>query len=169
MKLLRNSLVESLSQIDALLLALEVEPAGKQNLYEESGIGKHVRHVIDHFLVLKSGLDSGLVDYNTRTRDSETERNPALARKMIRELSHWVSESLKEDKVLEIVSEISCQQTSNVMLSSNLRREMHYISYHTIHHVAYCALLAKQQGISIDPAIGLAPATVTYLRTAEAR
>ena len=55
MKLLRKATLESLHQARLLLDALVKLPAG-QKLYEEAEIGTHVRHIIDHFLVLRDGI-----------------------------------------------------------------------------------------------------------------
>jgi hypothetical protein len=169
MKLLRKATLEPLHQTRLLLDALVKLPAG-QRLYEEVGIGTHVRHIIDHFLVLRDGLAVNCVDYNNRNRDSEMERNIFVACNAIDEIKQWIetTDQLDKDRPIEILSEVSCQQTVNVSINSNLMRELHYVSYHCIHHLAYCALLAKQNDVEIDPAIGLAPGTASYLRAINA-
>jgi hypothetical protein len=169
MKLLRNATLESLHQTRSMLDALVKLPAG-QNLYEEAGIGTHVRHIIDHFLVLRDGLAENCIDYNRRNRDSDMERNIFVPCNAIEELCQWIetTDQLEEDRPISILSEVSCQQTVNVTINSNLMRELHYVSYHCIHHLAYCALLAKQNDVDLDSAIGLAPGTASFMRAINA-
>ena len=165
MKQLRKASIEALSQTRTLLNGLVTHPQG-QKLYLEEGIGKHIRHIIDHFLVLRDGLSSSCIDYNQRNRESELERNIFIASKALDEIIEWVETSalLENDRPVTILSEISCQQTISASIKSNLMRELHYVNYHCIHHLAFCALLAKQQGVDIDPDVGLAPGTASYVR-----
>ena len=169
MKQLRNATLESLHQTRLLLDVLVKLPVG-QKLYEEAGIGTHVRHIIDHFQVFRDGLAENCIDYNHRNRDSDMERNIFVACNALDELRQWIetTDQLDKDRPITILSEVSCQQTVNVTINSNLMRELHYVSYHCIHHLTYCALLAKQNEIDIDPAIGLAPGTATYMRAINA-
>ena len=94
------------------------------------------------------------------------ERNILDAANTLEEFKAWIetTDALDNDRPVNIISEISCEETINARISSNLMRELHYVSYHCIHHLAYCTLLARQHGIEIDPAIGIAPGTATYLR-----
>lgn len=165
MKQLRNSLIESLTQTRFLLDTLSSHPNGAL-VYTGSGIGKHIRHVLDHFLALRVGLEARVIDYNKRNRDSEIERNMFLACSLTDDLTGWMetTDMLSANMPISIISEISCEKTVNARIASNLMREMHYLTYHSIHHLAFCSLLASQEGIDIDPAIGLAPGTATYLR-----
>ena len=45
----------------------------------ESSIGKHLRHIIDHYLCFQRDFTSGLIDYNCRERDSQLETNRQYA------------------------------------------------------------------------------------------
>lgn len=165
MKQLREATIEALDQTRVLIETIAGHEEG-QGIYKQAGIGRHVRHILDHFLVFRSGLDGGQIDYNKRNRDSEVEVNLFLACKMLDELKHWAASTkqLEDDRPITIVSEVSCSRTINTRIDSSVKREMHYVNYHCIHHLAFCALLAKQHGIESDPAIGLAPGTATHFR-----
>ena len=169
MKKLREAAAESLVQAESLLDALARYPGGSA-LYRDGGIGEHARHIIDHFLAFRGGLEKGLIDYDRRNRGSAVSKDIHLARSAIRELLDWTGQALQveSNKPLEILSEISCRETLAVRIPSNVGRELHYLIYHSIHHLAYCALLARQAGVAIDPAIGLAPGTATDLKAVNA-
>ena len=51
-----------------------------------SSIGGHVRHNLDHFLCLQSGLHSGNIDYDARDRDEFLETHPEYAASKMEEL-----------------------------------------------------------------------------------
>jgi hypothetical protein len=44
-------------------------------------IGQHVRHIIELFIVLNGGYQSGIIEYDKRRRDLILEQNPAVAMK----------------------------------------------------------------------------------------
>ena len=167
MKQLRKATIECLERSRCLLETLDCHPRGKE-VYLKSGIGRHTRHVIDHYLAYIKGLGNGIIDYNKRDRESALETDLDLGCGKIKYLIHWFSntEDLEQDRKIEIESEISCQDTVNVRIPSNLAREMHYVTYHGLHHMAYCLILAEIEGIPLDPELGLAPGTATYLRAA---
>jgi len=165
MKQLRKATIESIEQTRSLLDALVRHEAGLE-IYRGAGIGKHVRHIVDHFLVFRDGLASGCIDYNQRNRESEMERNIFIACNALDDLKNWIAltDQLDEDRPITIISEVSCEKIVNVKINSFVMRELHYVAYHSIHHLAYCTLLAQQHDITLDPSIGIAPGTATYLR-----
>ena len=165
MKQLRNATIESIEQTRSLLEALVKHEAGPE-IYSGAGIGKHVRHIVDHFLVFRDGLASGCIDYNCRNRESEMERKIFIACNALDDLEKWIAstDQLDEDRPVTIISEVSCETTVNVEINSNVMRELHYVAYHSIHHLAYCTLLARQHDVELDSSIGIAPGTATYLR-----
>lgn len=165
MKQLRKATIEAIEQTQVLLDELARHETG-QSLYTEAGLGKHVRHIIDHFRVFRDGLASNCIDYNKRNRESEMERNMFVACQALAEFKRWIesTDQLDNDRPISIFSEVSCQKTINAKINSNVMRELHYIAYHSIHHLAYCALMASQHGIKLETEIGIAPGTATYLR-----
>ncbi len=164
MSTLRNSAVEALDQMHSLIVTAMDASGPDNNLYDESGIGCHVRHVADHFRAFENGIDSGVIDYNCRRRDSELERNANLGLEELLELREMLPLTIFSDQRVIVESEISCLHQESRRCDSTFNRELTYLIYHTIHHVAYASLLLKQIGLSPDPDAGLAPATVSYLR-----
>jgi uncharacterized damage-inducible protein DinB len=162
---IRLALNESLEQLSQILKALSKVPdALADNVYVEANIGKHLRHNFDHLNALKSGLQSGTVDYNHRTRDSAVERDRLLAAQQLSALQLWVDTGDLSNRALSVTSEISCNNMQNMTFTSNLHREILYMINHTIHHAAHIKLLLLQYGIELPESIGLAPGTATHLR-----
>lgn len=164
MSTLRSSAVEALDQMHSLIVTAMDASDPDRNFYDESGVGRHVRHVADHFRAFESGIVSGVIDYNCRRRESDLERNASLGLAELQELREWLSSMELGEQRVVVESEISCLHQDNRCCDSTFNRELTYLIYHTIHHVAYASLLLKQLGLSPDPEAGFAPATASYLR-----
>ena len=131
------------------------------------GIGRHVRHVLDHYEALVQGLGGGDVDYDFRRRDCEIEHCCATARAQILHYQQWL-ESLanRADCSLRVKSEISVSETTFALVDSTLSRELCYLAAHSMHHLAYANLIGQLLGVDVDRDAGIAPATASYLRSA---
>jgi len=166
MKQLREATVEALVQVQQLVVASKGKRYNQPSVHSESGIGKHVRHILDHFLALQQGAVNGNIDYNSRHRDSEIENDAELALQLIKQLIEWFIQPNSElkERAVKVESEISLKQQQNMLFDSSLSRELCYLINHTVHHVAYAKLVAKELGVLVDDAIGIAPGTASYLR-----
>ncbi|RKF14312.1 hypothetical protein DBZ36_16755 [Alginatibacterium sediminis] len=168
MKQLRNSTIEALDQLEQLItLAAKYQDGEFYNQAPEhvmSGIGKHVRHILDHFLAFQQGIISGCVDYNLRHRDSRIEDDHKLAKQLVLELRNWLMDTELEDANIEIESEVSVQSEVNQRFRSSVSRELCYLINHSVHHIAYATLLAQSLGMIVNPKLGVAPSTASYLR-----
>jgi len=159
--------VAQLDRVDQLLAGLS--PA--QYTRTQAGadpIGKHVRHMLEHYDSLLRGLE-GAIDYETRAREEELEHSPAAARDRIR---------LIRGRMIDLPAEGYTRNTwirytpqaeghDERWIGSTLEREIHFVLSHTVHHMALIALLAHHAGENVDPAFGVAGSTLRY-RTAEA-
>jgi hypothetical protein len=169
--MLLDSIKQSLNQIITSLEQIHKQSTLKQQyLYCELNIGKHVRHINDHFLAVKQGLVTGIIDYNGRNRGTDIETNSDIALQQIHDLISWIDTDIgkfneKEiNKQIKIFSEIDCQETQSMEFSSTIAREFLYLINHTIHHAAHIALIAKYHDVEIPLNTGMAPCTMTYLR-----
>ncbi|HFB64948.1 MAG TPA: hypothetical protein ENJ60_05330 [Aeromonadales bacterium] len=165
MKALLKATRSSLEQIQLIVEMIEEgQKETNENIYAESGIGRHIRHVTDHFLALKNGLDNLLVNYNHRHRDSLIETSLKEARAILVYLQDWLSAINSENLQLVIKSEINCEKEESVKIFSSIERELLYLINHTIHHAAYIKLLLQHYQINLPDEIGIAPGTATYFR-----
>jgi hypothetical protein len=163
---LHNATIEALEQVTRLVTACEGPLYNQPSHNSLSGVGRHVRHILDHFLTLFHDLDRGEVDYNLRHRDSGLEDSPSLVYAMIDDLKTQIMaipESLL-NAPLGVISEISLSSEQSLRFESSLARELCYLINHTVHHVAYAKLVAMELGIVLDEHLGVAPSTATYLR-----
>jgi len=166
---IRRALNESLEQLSQILETLNTVPKPlADTVYVEANVGKHLRHNFDHLNALKTGLQTGTVDYNRRTRDSAVECDRLLAAQQLSVLQLWVDTDDLSNQTLSVISEISCHNMQSMEFTSNLHREILYMINHTIHHAAHIKLLLVQYGIKLPERIGLAPGTATHLRQVNA-
>ncbi len=158
---------DALNQVSSLI---ELAPEAAYQSPPEgmtSSIGRHVRHVLDHYIAFQSGLESGEVDYDMRSRDSAVEKDSALAQEQIASVIDWIKAQISHDKPVQMKTEVSVNEQECVVINSSLQRELIYLLNHTLHHAAYVSLMLRKMGINIDAHIGVAPATQTYLRSDE--
>ena len=131
-----------------------------------SSAGAHMRHIIDHYLALISGLNQGFIDYDVRHRGDNLELEPELALAKLTQIVLWL-ESLAEtdlNRVLVLSSEISVTETKVQSVPTSLARELVFAGSHAVHHYAMIAQIAQQQKIALPASFGIAPATATHLR-----
>jgi len=124
-----------------------------------STVGSHIRHNLDHYACFLAGLDSGIIDYTARKRNSrvENDREIALAEfsRICRGLEAVTTD--KTDLCLLVERDTGPSQTS-----TSLVRELEFLLSHTIHHYAIVAIICRLQGIFVDDDFGIAPSTLHY-------
>lgn len=157
--------IEVLEQFRQLL-----ETVGRQGYAEapalvDYGVGRHLRHVLDHYHALRAGLESGAVDYDLRDRNSAIESDFDLACETVRDWQRWLQACNVAERSLKVKSEISLTETRHTVVDSTLQRELCYVAAHSTHHLAYASLIARMLGAEIDTTVGLAPATASNVRS----
>lgn len=170
--MLLNSTRTALQQIVSVIeIVLSLNPIKKDYLYIECNLGKHIRHICDHFLALKHGIITQLVDYNRRNRGTKIEHDSDVALIQLMEIIDWLDSYETNTNVIDlnqeiqVFSEIDCLQTQNMTFKSNIAREFLYLINHTIHHAAHITIIANQQGVEIPQNTGMAPCTMSFLRS----
>jgi uncharacterized damage-inducible protein DinB len=170
--MLLNSTKTALQQIVSVIEVVQsLNSIKKDYLYIECNLGKHVRHICDHFLALKHGMNTKLVDYNRRNRGTDVETKSGVALSQLQDLITWIelcesrlsSHQMNQD--IQVYSEIDCLQTQNMTFKSSVAREFLYLINHTIHHAAHISLIASQHNVEIPLNTGMAPCTMTFLRS----
>ena len=132
-----------------------------QPLFSAS-IGMHMRHIIDHFNALIRGSDTLHVDYNVRSRHSETETNPALALQQLHDIQRWLSHLQPEQLSLSVTLAHEVNVDDEFVIHSTIARELIFCTSHAIHHYALVNIIRQLQGASTDNTFGLAPATIAF-------
>lgn len=165
---LRDAVAEALSQVVTLVEACNQDQYAEVFTHASSTVGQHVRHILDHFSAIHAELETQCIDYNVRQRHSaiETDKGKALDA-----LGHWLAwlESLvfsdsDVERDVSVHSEVSVHREQSITVASTLAREWMYLINHTVHHLAYATLGARQLGVLLDARLGLAPSTASFLR-----
>ncbi|MDG1121858.1 MAG: hypothetical protein P8J70_04155 [Glaciecola sp.] len=127
-------------------------------------IGQHMRHIVDHFSSLMRGMDSQHVDYNYRSRQSDTETSLLIAISQLQQIKAWVLclTEAQLDKPLNVISDINVQSSHPGTVQSSIARELVFCVSHAIHHYALVKIIRQLQGAQVDVNFGVAPATIAY-------
>jgi hypothetical protein len=136
-----------------------------------SSAGSHIRHIIDHYLAIMSGINNELIDYDIRVRGGELESSPQLAKNKLNEITIWIK-SLSEDELSKIImlsTETSVTSKNIQTVQSTIARELIFAGSHAVHHFAMIAQISFAQKSVLQTTellqnFGLAPATATFLR-----
>lgn len=128
-----------------------------------SGIGKHIRHVLDFYEKLFES-DGQVVDYDARKRDERIEVDPLFAldrtESYLQSLSQFAASTDPGSVTVRI--ETSGGGDAPAEVGSTVDRELAYVACHTVHHFAIIGILLRIQGLEPPNQFGLAPATVRY-------
>jgi uncharacterized damage-inducible protein DinB len=152
--------------VDGLALEAYRQAFGE---YGRHTLGKHVRHIIDHYDALLDGLEKGeeVIDYEQRRRDESLEQWPHEAARHLATieatLSAMTGRALPDRLTLGYPLEDEA-----LYLASSLNRELAFLTSHSIHHMAIIALLAEQSGIHLPESFGVHPSTQRHWQRAPA-
>ena len=182
----RQTIVASLVQIlDQPLAMLRDGTVGDEQMRAESrlipgsSLGKHLRHVHDHYRVLLDSIESSSkqkganqqidLDYDKRSRvvPLETSAKSALQEfestidRIQRILGENQGKSSSRDVHLDRPIRLSATTPIEIELGSSLGREMWFVCLHAIHHYALArVILVHELGLRIDDSFGVAPSTM---------
>ncbi len=129
-------------------------------------IGKHVRHVLDHFRAAIDGDGpGGCIDYDRRERDVPMETDRSLALSAIEDLSARIGDMdgtrlAATVRVKVMVAADGC----TVELRSTLARELAFATHHAVHHNAMVRAIAAEFGHELPEDLGKAPSTLNHER-----
>jgi uncharacterized damage-inducible protein DinB len=162
-----------LEQAAAMVQRLQKE-ASPTFRYEQA-VGPHVRHIIEHYSALFTGLDTNnsCVDYDARDRDMRMQSDPPVTLARLQELAArmqglaYASVGVLElDTALTTRLKAGNEGEMEVTVPTTLGRELLFLSSHTVHHFALLAHYCKVAGVDLGHDFGKAPATVAFERKA---
>lgn len=131
-----------------------------------SSAGAHMRHIIDHYQAFIDGLETGVIDYDYRRRNTALEVEPQLALSKLAQIKSKIL-ALDEQVLYQEVmlsTEISISECVVQQVPSSLARELIFVGSHAVHHFAMIKQIANFQQIALPSSFGIAPSTATYLR-----
>jgi uncharacterized damage-inducible protein DinB len=125
--------------------------------FEQGGIGRHMRHVLDHFALFCDGVEEGVIDYDDRARDKGVEQSRLHALRLfdgLREkLDVWTGGSPNLEDGLRV-------RHNGTWCLSSVGRELQHLINHTVHHYAFVALILRLKGVDVEGDFGVAPSTL---------
>jgi len=130
-------------------------------------LGKHVRHVVDHFAAAVDGPRRGEpIDYDHRDREvpMETDRGAAVeAIAGVRSAIEGLDGSRMDEPVrVRVMLDGDGHQAE---LGSTLARELFFATHHAIHHFAMMRAIAGEFGVDPGDEFGKAPSTISFDRS----
>jgi hypothetical protein len=130
-----------------------------------ASIGKHYRHVLEHFQCLIGGLRAGEVDYDARERNIRLETEVSYASvatcDVLRTIKSYRADTLARE--CRVTQSVSYENRRPSLVASNLGRELAYCAGHAIHHYAIVRLICSEIGIAVPAEFGFAPSTLKYM------
>ncbi|SCV72823.1 BQ2448_4360 [Microbotryum intermedium] len=145
-----------------------------------STIGKHLRHLHDHYRLL---LDSLLMpsrhdasessscssspspielSYDVRTRNISSETSHKAALEAFIHLQHRLETETRSGTAIDPDRTIRLEAVtpSKVRVGSSWARELWFVSLHATHHLALVRVVATELGLTVRDEFGVAPSTL---------
>ena len=126
-------------------------------------VGKHARHVLDHFQCALNTRACDPIDYDTRVRGGSVETDPDAACEQIASLRECLG-SMTDDCMGEVVTTrvMLTGDGTSADLKSTRGREVFFATHHAIHHHAMMSTIGRELGIEIPEGFGMAPSTLNF-------
>lgn len=157
--------VRTLSQLSHFVRKLSPEQYRKAfGALRRHSIGKHVRHIVDHYDALLEAIAEsapGQLDYERRKRDAVLEDWPQLAVQRIDEIDRRL-QRLKQPPERGALRLAYRTDNEVLALGSSAGREVAFLTSHTIHHMAIIGLLAESLGLALHDSFGVHPSTLRH-------
>ena len=135
-----------------------------------ASVGKHYRHVIDHFTCLLRGLRESVIDYDNRSRDLDIESSIDTARHatmaLIDEFRSLTAEQISA--TTKVRYSVGYSEQDTLVLETVVAREIAFCVSHAIHHFAIVRLVCDEFALALPADFGVAPSTLKYRATVHA-
>lgn len=158
-----------LSQCADLIARTSAETlASPSRVLPGGSIGKHLRHIMDHFAAAADAAATGLsIDYDHRERNAPMERDPGAAMEAIAcvraRLRDAAGKPMNTPVAVRVMLTGSGEEAD---LRSSAAREIFFAMHHAVHHQAMMRAIAAELGMEVDVDFGKAPSTLNYERQA---
>lgn len=158
---IQQSVHEILNQLEDSIVRLTDEQYSQRvDTLSGASIGQHVRHVVEMFVCLMQGYNTGIVNYEKRKRDITIETSRQKAAEIIQHINAGL---LAEN--IELTLEAGFDENSDELInfSTNYFREIAYNLEHTIHHMALIKIGVREiSDIQLPESYGVASSTIKY-------
>jgi hypothetical protein len=136
-----------------------------------SGIGPHLRHVLDHYELFLAGLPDRRINYDGRARDPRIESDRTFALQTIDDVCKRLAGLAALDADVPLAIRMDCGNSADPASwwsASSPKRELQFLLSHTVHHYALIAFMLQARGVAMDPDFGVAPSTLRHRKGPDA-
>ena len=141
----------------------DAEYAAELELLNGNTIGKHVRHVVEFFDLLVSGIENNRVNYDKRKHEPLYETSTEATLNLLKKLKAQISR-IPADRSLILEVSYADKDQDYVQIKSSLEREIAYNIEHAIHHMAIIKIAMNTvfPQVKLADNFGIAYSTVRY-------
>jgi uncharacterized damage-inducible protein DinB len=142
------------------------EFAASLELLNGNTLGKHIRHVVEFFVLLIEGYRDGIINYDKRQHSELLESRVDLMKGKLVEIRDNV-QNLQLGKELVLEVSYDTNDPEGVKLKSSIDRELAYNIEHAIHHMAIIKIAVQTlfPRISLSEHFGIAYSTIRYQKS----
>jgi uncharacterized damage-inducible protein DinB len=130
------------TQLQQLLQGLKKEQyTAKSVLMSGASIGQHIRHIIELYIELQKGYQTGTINYENRKRDYliETDKDFAFS-----QLDSILQKLNQPNKLLLLNAGFEIDNDNETTIDTNYLRELVYNIEHTVHHMALLRIAVNE-------------------------
>jgi hypothetical protein len=156
-----------LGQLRDLISALD-ETAYQTSIgiLSHASVGQHIRHIIEFFLALEHGYETGHVNYDLRKRDKRLEADRILALATLQAIAGNLD---KADKPLWLVTDFDPGAEASYPVATNYTRELVHNLEHVVHHMALLRIgVAAVSDVRLPEDFGVALSTLRHKKLSSA-
>lgn len=162
---LKQNAVTILNQISDLVIQINDNHYSQPlDLLSGNTLAKHIRHILELYVQLISGIDNNEINYDKRERNLLIEHNKTYTLDFITDLIAKINLINVERDEITLNTTIN---NDEVLVKSSIERELVYNIEHAIHHMAIIQIACKHSFdyIKLDENFGVAYATIQYNKT----
>ena len=128
-----------------------------------STLGQHLRHTLEFFVCLQTGVESGVINYDKRAHDKLLESDKFIALSAIGKMKEFVR-SRKEDCSLRLEVGYDPASDNFITIDTTYSRELVYNIEHAVHHMALIKIGVNEAAkyIKLPSDFGIAASTIRY-------
>lgn len=132
----------------------------KLEILSGSSIGQHIRHIVEFYICLFTGYNTGTVNYDNRERNLLIVNLPEYAVSTLEDIKNQLI-GAHMDKSINLDHMLGDETFT---LQTTLARELYYLAEHSIHHFALIKIgfSTSFPEISLPQNFGVADSTVRH-------
>jgi hypothetical protein len=161
MNQLSTSISNLFSQLEEAILSITDEQFSSPILLLSGAtIGEHMRHILEFYLELNKGYETGIINYDNRKRDHMLQTCKTFAIKTMQEIDQAIA---KENIDLTICTSYTNIDGEIQQFNTNYFRELMYNLEHTVHHMAFIRVgISSCSEIAVANDFGVAASTLKF-------